>query len=618
MANSKKHQALIDDIQKKFRKTRDAWADQHTTMDDDMRFENGEQWDKKSLQDRSGRPSLVINKVSGLCKQIIGDVRQNKPGINVRPVDDGADPKTAQVLTGLIRNIENVSDAETCYDTAFDGSIRGGLGFWRVITDYSNDDTFDQDILIKRIVNPFTVLFDPAAEEITFEDARFCFIVSDMPKDEFEKQYPDEYQVMIDDAQFGAQDSRGSMAGWLTENTVKIAEYWYKKRASKTLCLLPDGRTICKEDLTPEDQELIKPAVIKERKVEHDEIWWCLTNGHSILEGPVKWPGKFIPVVPCCGEEIWINNTRELRSVIKWAKDPQRLYNWSRSNTCETLALAPKQPFLVTQEQIEGHENQWKEHYRKPMPYLLYNNDGKGPPQRQMGAIPDTGNLQESMQASDDIKAVTGIYDASLGARSNETSGVAIIARQREGDNSTFTFVDNLNKAIAHTGRILVDLIPRIYDTERVVRLLNPDGSEGWAKINQDMPNGGKALDVSLGKYDVVLESGPGYLTKRIEAANAMAQLLQYIPMAAPVIAPRLAKNLDWPESQEIAEELKQVFAPPPPPPPNPEDKIDMRNKVLTAEKKELDIEGKQMQNAKDGLEFAERVGGPPPRQGEY
>lgn len=596
------HSELLEEILDRYDSASEAWEDQHATMLEDMEFEDGKQWRDEDINSREGRPSVVINKVSAMCKQIVGSVRQNKPSMKVRPVDSGADVKTADVLGGILRNIENTSDAETVYDTGFDCALRGGLGFWRAVTEYSTEDTFDQDIAIKRIVNPFTVLLDPAAEDLTFEDGRFGFIISNMMKDDFEEAYPDaaaEYQTNFTLYTNG----EGSLSSWFTESSVQVAEYFYKKRTQRTILLLMDGTTIFEDQVDESKLSELEGLTKKSRKVEVDEVWWCLTNGAQILEEPRKWPGKYIPIIPCCGEEVWIGPDRTMRSVIKWAKDPQRLYNWARSTSIETLALAPKQPFMLTSEQIEGHEAQWQEHHRKPMPYLIYNHvDNQGAPQRQQSGAQDVGAFSESMAASEDIKSSMGIFDASLGAKSNETSGVAIIARQREGDNSTFTFVDNQTKAITYTAKVVLDLIPYIYDTERVVRLLNADGSEGWETINKESPDGTKMTDISIGKYDVVPDSGPGLLTRRIEAANSMAQLLQFAPATAPVIIPRLAKNLDWPEAQEIAEELKQVFAPQQPPQPTPEEKVDFDNKEAT-------LEGKNLLNAKRAIDLAEEAG---------
>lgn len=560
---------------------------------DDIKFGLGEQWSGEDKQARSGRPTLTINKIAPVKKQIIGEARKNRARIKVRPVDGNFDPRMAELYTGLIRNIENMSDADAAYDMGFEQAVSGGLGYWRVLTDYADDTAFEQDILIKRIVNPFSVYFDQSATEPDYSDAQFCFVVEQLEKKEYERKYPGK---PITDWEGGDEDNAASH--WLTKDKVRVAEYWYKEPSTKHLFELADGRVIevkkaetleqpaqpPRVDIDPMSGQPAQtpgtPAVKyvygegmeqpqpynRERKVKCHKIRWCKTNGQEIIEGPQDWAGKFIPIVPCLGEEVWLEGRRILRSAIIDAKDPQRLYNWARSNAVETLALAPKQPWVLTSKQIEGHEKQWQQASVRPMPYLLVNSTGEQYPQRQGGSIPDTGALQEAVQAADDIKATTGIYDASLGARGNETSGKAIIARQRQGDVATFLFSDNQVKAIKHTGRILVDLIPKIYDTERVVRLMGDDGKEAWAKINITDPATGKVIanDLSVGRYDIVVDAGPGYATKRQEAADGQVAILQAAPQFAPILIPEIVKNLDWPGAQDIAAKIEKALQPPP------------------------------------------------------
>lgn len=616
---------------------------------EDIRFDNGDQWDDAAKQERIGRPCITINRVAGTNKKIIGDARQNRPRIKARPVDSEGDVKTADLLTGLIRNIENVSDAESAYDNGFECAVRGGIGYWRVLTDYADDAAFEQDILIKRIVNPFAVYYDQSAVEYDYSDARYCFVTETITKEQFKRRYPTAEPVEFETGGEGEAE-----ANWFSEDTARVAEYWYKEKTTKHLFELTDGRTVAvknpqvlqqparpeippQQAMDPTTGQVVEipgqpaqPAVDfvyedgwpqpmpfrRRRDVQCDRVMWCVLAGNQILEGPQEWAGKFIPVVPCLGEEVWIDGKRILRSATRFAKDPQKLYNWARSNTVETLALSPKQPYLVTEDEIEGHESQWQEMHRRPMPYLKYNDRGLGRPARQAASIQDTGAINEAMQAADDIKAATGIYDASLGAKGNETSGRAIIARQREGDTATFVFADNQVRALKYTGKILVDLIPKIYDTQRVVRLLGDDGRESWDTINVLDPASGRVVanDLTTGRYDVTIDAGPGYQTKRLEAAEGILQLIQALPPLAQVLAPRLAKNLDWPEATEIADEIKQLSQPPPAPP-DPRVQLDMEKGKLDLQSKQLDNQGKvidlqsKAQNAAmQGPENDERV----------
>ena len=556
----------------------------------DHNFENGDQWDEMTIQDREGRPSLTINKISGVVKQIIGDQRQNSPSIKVTPVDNGDDVATAEIFTGIIRNIEQTSDADSAYDTGFFHQVVGGYGAWRVNTEYAREDTFDQDIVINRIKNPDCVLFDPMCQKIDKSDARYCFVFEDVDRDDFEAEYP---KAKMD----GFEDTGDNNEVWLDENTVKVAEYFRKTQYKKMLYQLADGKVIDGEEyanaifdteelpegmeealqgkgvevegkflLTPKDEIL---PIVNEREAECDKITWYKMTGTEILDKQ-EWLGKYIPVVYVPGEETFVNGKTVLRSAIRHARDSQRIYNWMSSTSVETIAQAPKIPWMVTAAQIEGNEQEWNEAASRPKPYLIYNGDplSSGPPQRMGGSTPDIGALQEAQKAADDIKATTGIYDASLGARGNEVSGKAIIARQREGDTSTYVFVDNLSRAIRYTGKILIDLIPKIYDAERVVRTLGPDGAEKFVTVNQvvrdpSSPNGQKIVnDLTVGKYDVIANVGPSYQTQRVEAAESMLSFIQAMPAAGQVMMDLVAKNLDWPGADEIEERLKKVLPP--------------------------------------------------------
>ena len=629
-------------------------ADIREKADKDIKFDNGEQWEKEELSDRKGRPCPVINKVAGTNKQILGDARQNRPKIKVRPVDSGSDPFLAEVFTGLIRNIENVSDAESAYDYGHECAVRGGYGHWRVLTEYE-DDSFDQQIKIKRLHNPFSVYFDPASVEQDYSDAKYCFITDELTKEEFEAQYPDADQVDWENTEQAA-------LSWIEGKKIRIAEYWWKEQVKRHLFELADGRVIeikkpeiFDQPETPPSQQMDQatgqiveipgqPAsrwvfgdgmpeplqFRRERAVKGEQIKWAKLTGSQVLEGPQDWAGKYIPVVRELGEEVWIDGQRVLRSATRHAMDPQRLYNWGAANAIEVLAMGPKQPYLVTAKQVEGYEQEWSRAFRRPAPYLTYNSDPSagGIPQRQSLDVSTNGITGFLMVASDDIKSTTGLFDASLGKQGNETSGRAIIARQREGDTATYVFADNQAKAIRYTGKILVDLIPRIYDTERVVRLMGddlkksmeqgeqqqqitvaPDGMSAWVKVNIVDPATGKVIanDLGAGKYDVVVDAGPGYMTRRMEAADAMVQLAQIAPQALPVLIPRIAKNLDWPDAIEISEEIKQL-AQPPPQPPDPrialemeKGKLDLQGKQLDNQGKVIDIQSKAQQSQQQG-----------------
>ena len=601
MAKKKDERELLELARERFKLCLEAELDDRDKSIEDQSFENGEQWSERDEASRVGRPCLTINKVSATTKQIIGDARQNRPAIKVRPVGGGAKKAVANIMTGLVRNIENISDAESVYDFGISSSSRGGWGCWRVVTEYESPDSFDQGIKIQRIVNPHSVYFDPNSTDQYHRDAEYCFVTEEIPKEQFENDYPK--------ANISSWEDKTKQQ-WVNGKNVIIAEYFYKEYKTKTIHLLDDGSVVGDDEVQKDD--LGKFAIIDNERVEVRRtrtardvaIKWCKMSGEEKLESG-EWAGKFFPVVECLGEEVWVNGKRERRSAIRFSKDSQRLYNWARSNSVETMALSPKQPFLLTADEIQGHEIQWQKANHTPQPYLLYNRvDGiQGRPQRQTGSFPDAGAIQEAMLASDDIKATTGTYDASVGARSNETSGKAIRERRIEGDTSTYEFHDNLSKAIKHTGRIIVDLIPHIYDTERTLRILGEDGREDIVTVNQAIESPGDdenpvMYDLRVGKYDVVVDVGPGFATKRQEATEGMIRTMEFFPQGAPILVPMIAKNSDWPDAEKVAEKLEQVAQGEP----DPKEQIDTQKDIL-------DVQGKELTNQKKQIDIQKATG---------
>lgn len=550
----------------------------------DLRFLSGEQWAEKdkNARDLAGRPTLTINRLPQFVAQVINDIRLNKPAITVRPVDSVSDPKLADTLTGLIRNIEEQSDADTAYVTAAEHAISCGLGHFRITTEYVSDDAFEQDIRIRPIHNPFSVVWDAESRALTREDARFCFVLSRVGRKAFEARFPDASTTGFD-----GEAGISHVAEWFTRDTVQVAEYWVKIPYQKILLRAPTGEVL---DATDMPGELLAQAQAEGGRIRtvdcHKVVMWLL-NGHEVLSGPHMWPGKHIPIIPVIGKEF-TTGERVLRAgLVRYAKDAQASYNYFMSALVESVALTPKAPYLATPAQIDGFEDVWAKANTDNLPYLPYNPDPQAAaPARQPPPMLSPAIVSLIQFASEDLKSTTGIYDAALGARSNETSGRAIIARQREGDVSTFVFIDNLSKAIAHAGRQLVDLIPRIYDTERVVRVLGEDGSAEMKPINIEIGEGKRQHDLAAGKYDVVVKAGPSFSTRREETVRSILEFVQACPPAAPLVGDMLAENMDWPRAKEIGERLKSLMPPgiaetaaakakgeeppplPPPPPP--------------------------------------------------
>jgi len=543
---------------------------------DDLRFARlGEQWPEAVRRDREreGRPCLTINKLPAFIRQIVNEARQNKPAISVHPVDSGADPETAEIIASLIRNIEATSNAEVAYDTALDFAVTMGFGYFRINTRYTSDDTFDQDIVVERVANPFSVYGDPNSTAADSSDWETAFVVDWLSDDEFERRFK------------GAEkaDWKGDYHSlnphWRTEEGVQIAEYWRREEVVRRIVRLSDG-TVMDEGVyaaqKPFFDSLEVTVVGSPREVRSHKVVQRLITGAEVLE-TTEWAGKFIPIVPVYGDEVNVEGKRHFRSMVRDAKDAQRRVNYHTSMVTELVALAPKAPWVGRKGAFETDRAKWETANTVSHAFLEY--DGPEPPQRQAFAGVPAGEMQQLLLATDDMKAIIGLHDASLGLRSNETSGKAIIARQREGDVSNFHFIDNLVRAIRHAGRIIIDLIPNVYSVPRVIRVMGVDGSPERVQINQpfvpqgdglkigqpaENPNAAhvKLYDLTAGKYDILVKVGPSFASRREEAATQMVELIRAYPQAAPVLGDLLAKNLDWPEADEIAERLHALLPP--------------------------------------------------------
>jgi hypothetical protein len=567
-----------------------ALSDSREDEIDDLKFyagspDNHWQWPSDVLATRgavqgqtiNARPCLTINKLPQHVRQVTNDQRQNRPGAKVIPVDDNADVEIAEIFNGMIRHIEYRSDADVAYDTACENQVAYGEGYFRLLTEYCNDDTFDQDIKIGRIRNSFSVYMDPMIQDPTGADAKYCFITEDLTKDEYERMYPDASPVSTLQS-LGVGDQ--SISNWLNEDTIRIADYYYIDYDPATLNLYPGNITAF--DGTPQDKQLkaIYGKPKKSREADRQKVKYCKINGYEILEER-DWVGKYIPVIRIVGNEFEVDGRLYVSGLVRNAKDAQRMYNYWVSQEAEMLALAPKAPFIGYGGQFEGYEDKWKTANTNNWPYLEVNpdvTDGQGAvlplPARAQPPMASSGLLQAKSGAAEDIKSTTGQYNASLGMGSNERSGKAILARQREGDVGTYHYGDNLARGIRHLARQLVDMIPKIYDTQRIARIIGEDGETKMVKINPDQmesvnkiqdENGiviEKIYNPGVGTYDVVATTGPGYATKRQEALEAMAQLLQGNPQLWAVAGDLFVKNMDWPGAQEMAKRFAKTIDP--------------------------------------------------------
>ena len=567
-----------------------AWSETREDELEDLRFYAGSpsnhwQWPADVLATRgsvqgqsiNARPTLTINKLPQHVRQVTNDQRQNRPSGKVIPADDKGDVEVAEIFDGIVRHIEYISDADVAYDTACENQVAYGEGYIRILTEYTDPTSFDQDIKIGRVRNSFSVYMDPMIQDPCGSDAQWCFVTEDIPKDEYERQFPNAQPISsLQDQGVGDQ----SVSQWVNDETVRVADYYYIEHTKKTLNLYYGNVSALSG--SPEDKQMVALGMkpIRSREVDIKQVKYCKINGFEVLERN-DWAGSHIPVVRVIGNEFEVDGRLYLSGIVRNAKDAQRMYNYWTSQEAEMLALAPKAPFIGYGGQFEGYETQWKTANTNNWPYLEVNpdvTDGQGGtlplPQRSQPPMAQNGLIQAKMGASDDIKGATGQYDSSLGATSNERSGKAILARERQADTGTYHYVDNLARAVRCVTRQLVDLIPKIYDTERIARIIGEDGTSDMARVNPDQPEPVKKIvdergiviqkvyNLGVGKYDVCVTTGPSYMTKRQESLNAMTELLQGNPELWAVAGDLFIKNMDWPGAQEMAKRFAKTIDP--------------------------------------------------------
>ena len=544
----------------------------------DLKFLNGEHWpeDAKKLRKAERRPCLTINKLPAFVRQITNDQRQNRPSIHVHPVDDDADRDVATILEGMIRHIEYDSDAATCYDTAVHLATAAGRGFFRLITDYEAPESFDQVIKFDRIRNACSVHIDPSAKCPAGSDAQFCFVDSTESASSIAAQYPESSYATAD----GDDDK-----------DLLITEYYCVHETPDELLLLSNGETGMRSDLI---EMPLGVTVQKSRKTARKEIRWYKLAGQGYVDSGVSrtrtrqqklsevleettLPFDWIPVFQVIGNELDIDGDVTYSGIVRDAKDSSLMYDYWMTSATEEVSMRPKTPYIGAEGAFAGHEEEWRQANVRTFSYLEYKpktvNGTLAPkPSREPMADVPAGVLAMAMHASDEIKQTTGVYDASLGARGNETSGKAIQSRKRQGDLSNFHYTDNLNKTLIHAGRVLISGIRRVYSGPRMVRTIGKDETPGFEKINQpqrelveqetgEISVAEKSInDVTVGKYDVIVKAGPSYSTLREESLDAMIEVGQSWPKLMDVAGDKVIEAMDWPDAEQIAGRIKRTM----------------------------------------------------------
>jgi len=576
---------VVQEAKERFNRCEQWEANARIRYLDDYKFsegdsDNGYQWPNniRDNRDTNDRPCLTINKVRQHCLQILNDAKQNKPAISYIPSGDGATLEAAKAFEGLVRRIEYISSASEVYEWAMNTQVRAGMGCWRVITEYADDESFDQEIYIRRIKDPLSVYIDPDCLEIDKSDARFAFVFDDVPKKEFERLYP-EYAGEVGNAALGNTDT------WLAKDHVRVAEYYRQIEEKDTLIAIKnsDGEEtmVLKSSIPAEiwaqySKEEYK--ALRKREVARKKIQWYKIAGNKVIEER-EWPGKYIPVVMIVGEEYLIDGSIDRKGHVRAMKDPQRIYNYWSSSAVESVCLQNKIPYITPSRAVAGLESYWKDANRVNLAFLPYNDideDGNPIPRptREMPPQMAQAYIQGMQVSANDMAMVSGQFAPMFGEGGNERTGRAITGRQRQGENATYHYSNNLAVGVKFTGKILLDLIPKIYDTARVVKIMGPDGTQQEIEIDPQQAIAYQAQQMKLarqvsavfnpkvGKYDVFAQVGPAYATKRQEAFDAFSLIVTQNPQLVEVAGDLLFKNADFPGADEIAERLARLVPP--------------------------------------------------------
>lgn len=697
-----KQERFISLARKRLKRAIDADSHNRSEAVEDLEFINGEQWDARELKRRSvsGRPALRINMLPKYVDQVVGEERQNRPKIKVRPADNNANIHIAKIREGIIANIEYDSNAPTIYDQAFEQMVTSGYGAWRILTRYCDDNPFLQEVYLESVPNPFSVWMDPDAKDPCGADAKWGFLLSNMAVEEFEEMFPGE-ELPGDMIEVG---DGTNMQHWYEENTVMVAEYFVVERQTTTIVQMANGTILKKSDaekliqdweennkqymnqmqvkmmaamdgldtvptggpamggplatgqpptqqpslpgiVDPAQDQLPnpipRPRIVAERDTELPTIKQYIITGDRILgnKDGYKVAGTYIPLILLKGKERNIKGKVYVRSLIRDAKDPQRLINYWNTAAAETIALAPKSPWLGTAKQFKGYENDYALANVENFPMLKYNPDSEapGPPQRVGAADPPLALFSQIQRAEDNLKSVIGMFNADVGDSMPERTGLAVIQKQKPGDTGTFAFIDNLSRAITHTGKIINAMIPEVYDTERDIRIREFDDSESFVPINTTAGNalelvtnnpdrysgvdisriqkeavsGGinaKFNDIGAGKYDIRITIGPSYATQRQESAENMLRLATAMPQQMALASDLIVKNMDFKDSEELYERFRKTLpeglvkprpGDPPPQPKAPPPEVQVQMAKVQLEQEKIKIARVKLENEK-------------------
>jgi hypothetical protein len=609
---SKKDQEnIITEALDRFEVAGDSWSEIYEQSIADVQFVDDDdgQWEDSARESRHNRPCLTFDKLSAAVDRVVGGQLANMPSIKVRAAEEG-DEDIAEVYQGLIQQIDQ--RGIQAFKTAFKFAVKSGWGCVLVDHDYIDDVSLDQDIVIREIKNPFAVLMDPVIQVQNVQEARYGFLFEDLERKEFERLYPD---ANVAETDF---ESTGNGESWISEDQVRVADYYRIVLEKQTLVQLSDGRVVDQKEIEPVRDELNLMGITlgKTREVQVRKLERFKITATEVLD-EVECTGRFIPIIPVLGKTSNINGRFISRGLVRKAKDAQRLYNYSRSVAVEVTGLTPKQPYFVTPAMIKGHESRWKNMMVSNDPVMMFNFDQGQKPFREQPAQGSPGLMQDAQLAAEDIKSATGVFDANMGAQGNETSGVAIRGRQFQGEMGNFEFQDQLVDSMELAGRVCIDMIPNVYDTERTIRIIGEDEREEVVAVNKTLMDGAtgeyvKTMDLNVGSYDIKVSSGPSYTTRKQETAEQLSTIVAQNPAMSELVGDVLFKNMDLVGGDEVISRLRSAGVKAGVIEPNEEEAAAMQGQIqqqqqIEAQAAQLELALKQAEVVTEQAEAKER-----------
>lgn len=595
---------IIKEAHKRWNAAQSFESTMRSNQDSDEKFVEGDaynlwQWPGRlsNLRNQADRPMLTNNRTRQHCLQIVNDGKQNRPGVVIRPTGGGATYKAAQTLQAVIEDIEYKSRAEEVYDWQLEKVVKRGLGYIRLKLEYeqhikgrsipSGVDPFAQNIRIGNVFDPRNVYIDTSSRERTALDSRWGFVFDDMPRDLFREKHPKFKNINGLTSPIGNTSIWGT---WITPLTVRVAEYYRKVTKKDRLYLLKDddgndqfiwASSVDKDTLRAALGEMERAMQRPQyRDVDTDEVQWFLIAGEKIIDRGI-WPGRYIPIIRVVAEWYIIEGILDAKGHVRAMLDPQRMYNYFSSAAVEYTTLQTKSPWVAPMEAISGLESFYEQSNLMNAPVIPFRQVGPGglrldAPRREAPPMQAAGYIEAMGIANQEMQINSGQNEATFGMQGNEKSGVALDKRRHQGDVATFHYDDALAAAIASVGIQCVDMIPRVYDTKRIIRIKMKNGEEKDIVIDpkapkpyeEQKPEGDDEADAqiifnpTMGEYGVRADAGPGYATLRQEAFNALMELCRGNPQLMMIFGDLMFRSADFPLADEMAERMKRMVAP--------------------------------------------------------